>query len=187
MFGLEPHDIFLSPHTHHASFLTFPTRCGCDRHSIWGRRSLISPPKLFQCIQLRCHVTTLPNFEIENLYGRLIRAQADNGKLPWKQNAKSRAHNLHRHITEIMATTTLDQYNFRQQRRRSPDLKDPVIKQEIKPQVTQQQQQGMLYPIFPYSCNDLASCVFALQITVRRRMTFRHSKLLTWTTHMAQL
>ena len=43
-----------------------------------------------------------------------------------------------------MATTTLDQYNFRQQRRRSPDLKDPVIKQETKPQAAQQQQQGIL-------------------------------------------
>ena len=46
-----------------------------------------------------------------------------------------------------MATPTLDQYNFRQQRRRSPDLKDQVIKQETKPQVIQQQQQGMLYPV----------------------------------------
>jgi len=40
-----------------------------------------------------------------------------------------------------MATPgTLDQYSFRQQRRRTPDSKEPVIKPESKPHTTQQQQ-----------------------------------------------
>ena len=41
----------------------------------------------------------------------------------------------------MAAPGTLDQYSFRQQRRKSPDSKEPVIKQETKPYTTQQQQQ----------------------------------------------
>lgn len=43
-----------------------------------------------------------------------------------------------------MATPgTLDQYSFRQQRRRTPDSKEPVVKPESKPHTAQQQQGKM--------------------------------------------